>query len=294
MADLPRTLSAMVHDAPASTRCLNEIPALGPAMPPPSHDRPPLPSSTTRRRPFSFHAGDAVAAFRAFYPNLQAILGEAAESVAAYARRQGVDAQQLLVELAFAADPVPLGTSEDEDLGALSLGELADHIEHQHHRFLRAELGRLGVLIEALASAPEASQDEGAIRAGFVGLRRHLLEHMQVEERDMFPLAHHLDAHPDDEELDLSDFDHAAVIQFHDHDDGREQMQRIMAAVASLAGSGAALHERIQAGLAILIDDLEWHFEKEESYLVPAMADHIHSHECSRQVRTQSPPPSAP
>ena len=64
-------------------------------------------------------------------------------------RDMGIDATALLAEI-IAADAE--STSDGPDPAAMTMTELADHIEEAHHAHLRSELPRLGELIQKVHS----------------------------------------------------------------------------------------------------------------------------------------------
>lgn len=84
------------------------------------------------------------------------------------------------------------------DAAAMSLTDLADHIEQTHHVYLRSELPRLTELAQKVVSAhgehdtrlPEVSDT-------IKGLAAELSDHMMKEERILFPMVRQLDAGAD-------------------------------------------------------------------------------------------------
>ncbi len=105
---------------------------------------------------------------------------------------KGLDVESVSAELAACA------TAEGEplvDAAAMSLTELADHIEQTHHAYLRRELPRLDWMTEKVATVhgdhePRLRQ----IRATYQTLADELFSHMMKEEQVLFPLIRQLEA----------------------------------------------------------------------------------------------------
>ena len=71
----------------------------------------------------------------------------------------------------------------------MPLGDPCAHIVDEHHARLRWELPRLGELAEAAAAAHGSERPElHALRDELASLREELEEHVDEEERELFPL----------------------------------------------------------------------------------------------------------
>lgn len=81
------------------------------------------------------------------------------------------------------------------DAAAMSLTELADHIEQTHHAYLRAELPRLDQLTEKVASV-HGGKDARLhdLRETVLAFADELTSHMAKEEHILFPMIRKLDA----------------------------------------------------------------------------------------------------
>jgi regulator of cell morphogenesis and NO signaling len=80
------------------------------------------------------------------------------------------------------------------DAAAMTMTELADHIQATHHAYLKAELPRLQPLIEKIAGKhaglnPKLTQ----LPAVFAGLRDEMESHMAKEEQILFPMIRRID-----------------------------------------------------------------------------------------------------
>jgi regulator of cell morphogenesis and NO signaling len=89
-----------------------------------------------------------------------------------------------------------MSTSQPADgsIESGSLTELADHIVNTHHVFTRAELARLGPLMEKVARKHGESRPELVeIKEKFNALNDELMPHMAKEEMVLFPYIKELD-----------------------------------------------------------------------------------------------------
>lgn len=87
--------------------------------------------------------------------------------------------------------------SRDEkfvDAAAMSLTELADHIESTHHAYLRSELPRLDRITERVATVHGGSDPRlNEVRKTFVELANEMMNHLTKEEKVLFPLIRQID-----------------------------------------------------------------------------------------------------
>ena len=81
------------------------------------------------------------------------------------------------------------------DAAAMSLTELADHIEQTHHAYLRDALPRLDMLTERVASV-HGSDDARLldVRKTLLAFAAELTSHMMKEEQVLFPMIRRLEA----------------------------------------------------------------------------------------------------
>ena len=107
--------------------------------------------------------------------------------------KRGLDLQTV-IELLQKADTKG-GRSEDMvDADGLSLTDLADHIEREHHAYLRTELPRLDAMTEKVYRVHgEAEPRLGDVRRAFCALRDELTTHMMKEEQILFPVVRQLE-----------------------------------------------------------------------------------------------------
>lgn len=115
------------------------------------------------------------------------------KSLAEVCQEKGLDPQEFLATLEQAAM-----TGDGEvviDAAAMSLTELADHIETTHHAYLKDELPRLDMLTERVVSVHGADDPRlGEVRKTFLGLAGEMASHMMKEEHILFPMIRRLEA----------------------------------------------------------------------------------------------------
>lgn len=84
------------------------------------------------------------------------------------------------------------------DADAMSLTDLADHIEATHHAYLREELPRLDWMTEKVARVHGDKEPRLlTTRQAFVALKNELEPHMLEEESVVFPIVRQLEAPPE-------------------------------------------------------------------------------------------------
>lgn len=101
-------------------------------------------------------------------------------------REKGIDARTFLAELETTA--ARDAKTPVVDVLAMSLAELADHVESTHHAYLHAELPRVSALASKVAMVHGGKDPRlVALRDTFLALVRDLEPHMALEEQVVFP-----------------------------------------------------------------------------------------------------------
>lgn len=148
----------------------------------------------------TIHIEDTVGEMAARYPALLRALEAAGidyccggkKTLADACREKGLDPHAFVTDLeraTKAADGEPI-----VDAAAMSLTELADHIEQTHHAYLRDELPRLDMLTEKVASVHGADDARlGQVRETVLGFAAELSNHMTKEEEILFPMVRRLE-----------------------------------------------------------------------------------------------------
>lgn len=105
--------------------------------------------------------------------------------------KRGIDPQTFLNELEnwTATAPAP-----EVNLTALSLTELADHIERIHHAYLHTELPRLEKMVTKVAAVHGEKEPRlMQIKEIFLALSAELATHLMKEEQILFPMIRQLE-----------------------------------------------------------------------------------------------------
>ncbi len=106
--------------------------------------------------------------------------------------KRGIDVQAFLAQLEDFATTEPAPTL---NLNALSLTELADHIERLHHAYLHEELPRLEKLVTKVARVHGEKEPRLIqIQQIFLMLAAELTHHLMKEEQVLFPLIRRIEA----------------------------------------------------------------------------------------------------
>lgn len=148
----------------------------------------------------TFQINDTVGAIVREHPSLSRLFEQAKvdyccggkKTLDEACRKQGIDPQQFLTQLETAATVEP---EPEVNAIALSLTELADHIEQTHHVYLRSEMPRLEKMTAKVAAVhgdkePRLYQIRDVLR----GLTEELTMHLMKEEQILFPMIRQLEA----------------------------------------------------------------------------------------------------
>lgn len=112
------------------------------------------------------------------------------------ARRAGLPTDQVLARLNEALHDQGSGVAV-KDWTAASATELADHIEHTHHVFMKQQLPRLAGLLEKTLQAhgQRHGQMLQKLKHTFVSLKTDIEMHLAKEEQILFPLIRQMEAY---------------------------------------------------------------------------------------------------
>ncbi len=158
------------------------------------------------------------------------------------------------------------------DADAMSLTELADHIEKTHHAYLREELPRLDWMTEKVA---RVHGDHDArlhdLRRAFVAFRAEVEPHTMKEDRVLFPIIRQLEASDGPQEFHCGSVANPIRQMELEHDDAGEQL-----AVMHEASDGYTppewacnTYRAMLSSLAELESDMHQHIHKENNVLFP-------------------------
>ncbi len=163
------------------------------------------------------------------------------------------------------------GEGESIDADAMSLTELADHVQEKHHGYLKAELPRLDQMTKKVSGVhghrnPRLHQ----LREEFIKLRDNLDSHMKAEERIVFPLVRQLELEEDCQEVDMP-IDGPVEQMEYEHDQAGELLVKLHAAAEDFVPPNWACntYRAMLDGLSQLERDLHQHIQKENKVLFP-------------------------
>lgn len=192
------------------------------------------------------------------------------QTLAAACARRGLDVTTTLALLdsagaALAADPAEVNAA------AMSLAQLADHIETTHHAYLKVELPRLVEMAERVATKHGWRDARlGEMAATVRDLAEEMLCHMQKEEVVLFPLVRQIEAGVC---VNLCGGDLADPIRQMEAE--HEAAGQFTAKLRELTGGftpdaeACNTHRALLAGLAEFETDLHRHVHKENNILFP-------------------------
>jgi regulator of cell morphogenesis and NO signaling len=107
----------------------------------------------------------------------------------------GADRQEVLSALKEAA--ARPRAPEEPDWQAMSMTDMANHIERQHHAFMRREMPRIEELLARVRRAHAAAHGRmlGELTQTFTALRTEIEMHLMKEEQVLFPYLRKLEAY---------------------------------------------------------------------------------------------------
>ena len=184
--------------------------------------------------------------------------------------RQQLDPQTVVAMLDAATTLATAGQPE-VDAAAMTLTQLADHIETTHHEYVKAELPRLLEMAERVALKhkwKDARLPE--VHATLLALTNEMFNHMQKEEQILFPLVRQWEAGT------VGDFHCGSVAnpirQMElEHEAAGGAVARLRKLTDNFTPDAEACntHRGLLAGLEEFEADLHQHVHKENNVLFP-------------------------
>ncbi len=162
------------------------------------------------------------------------------------------------------------------DANAMTLTELADHIEQTHHAYLRKELPRLDVMTVKVARVHGDKEPRlRQVREAFVALKAELEPHMMKEERILFPMVRQLEASLAQSEFHCGSVANPIHQMEHEHDQAGEALAILREATDDFVPPEWACntYRAMLDALAQLEADLHQHIHKENNVLFPKTLD---------------------
>lgn len=165
------------------------------------------------------------------------------------------------------------GDEADEDVAALPLDALADHIEATHHAYLKTELPRLDGMIRKVALVHgKAHPWMTEVLEVYRALAHEMLTHLEKEESVLFPLIREGSALQDDARSQfLQNLAAPIRVMEHEHDDAGRALARLRELTHDYTPPEGACNtfRAVLDGLRELEADMHRHVHKENNLLFP-------------------------
>ncbi len=184
--------------------------------------------------------------------------------------KRGLDAQSVLLTLNALSGAQNGAADAETDWSRAALSELCDHIEQTHHRYLIEELPRIATLVDKVSRVHGGNHPSlHQVKEVFIGMARELLEHLQKEERMLFPMIRGLEANGSAAPMGSV----AGPIQRMETEhqasgDGLESLRELTDGYTPPA-SACGSYRAMLSGLEDLEKDLHHHIHKENNILFP-------------------------
>lgn len=158
------------------------------------------------------------------------------------------------------------------DADAMSLTDLANHIEQVHHGYLRRELPRLDALTQKVANVhgPHDARLHD-VRKTFVSLYEEFTSHTMKEEQILFPIIRQLEAATEKPSFHCGSVANPIQQMHHEHDVVGEGLARLneLTDGYKLPAWGCNSYRSMLDGLKQLEWDTHQHIHKENNVLFP-------------------------
>ncbi|MBZ0173397.1 MAG: iron-sulfur cluster repair di-iron protein [Phycisphaerales bacterium] len=158
------------------------------------------------------------------------------------------------------------------DADAFSLTDLANHIEREHHAYLRSELPRLDAMTERVYRVHGESEPRLAdVRRAFCDLRDELTSHMMKEEQILFPVIRQLEQSDDAVSFHCGTIEGPIRQMEAEHEHAGDALVTIRTATDDFQPPEWACntYRAMLDGLARLERDMHVHIHKENNVLFP-------------------------
>lgn len=182
---------------------------------------------------------------------------------------QGLDPKAVLILL----NSLPAGEAAPTiDVGAMSLKELADHIQSTHHAYLKNDLPILVRQAERVA-AKHGAHDERLRRVTDLvrELWDEMVHHMAKEESILFPWVRNLEREPNLAHESCASITYPIAQMEREHTAAGAALEELRVLTGGFTPPAGACntHRALFAGLAFLEKDLHLHVHKENNVMFP-------------------------
>lgn len=163
-------------------------------------------------------------------------------------------------------------TEGEKDWAAVSMTELADHIEQTHHAFLKQELPRVAHLARKVKAAHGPEHPEAIVaEEAFMALKAELESHMFKEENVLFPIIRQLDSGSGAGQAHGGSVANPIRVMMHEHDTAGQLLAKMNNATSgySTPDDVCSTYRALMDALATLEEDTHIHIHKENYILFP-------------------------
>lgn len=171
--------------------------------------------------------------------------------------------------------PVPPGPAS-RNWRAATAAELADHIENQHHTYLKSEIPRLEDLLARVIRAHEQAHGQmlRGVQSALLELDHEIMQHLLREEHELFPLIRQVEAYSTGHGMKPTGHLTLTVVLVQlegEHESAGKALADIRQLTDNFAlpGDACASFSRLYAGLDELDRDLREHIHLENNILFP-------------------------
>ncbi|QDT67479.1 Iron-sulfur cluster repair protein YtfE [Planctomycetes bacterium MalM25] len=191
-------------------------------------------------------------------------------SLARACEKRGIGVDDVLQRI----DQADAATDQDEspDPDAMTLTELADHVEATHHAYLREELPRLDWMTEKVARVHSDKEPRLLqVREAFLSLRAELEPHMMKEEQILFPIVRQMESSGAASEHPCGSVANPIRQMEHEHDQAGGELAILREATDDFAPPEWACntYRAMLASLEQLEADMHQHIHKENNVMFP-------------------------
>ncbi len=209
------------------------------------------------------------------------------KSLAEVCQAKGLDPASVLSELAQADEQAArqAGSQEQKDWSQAGLTELVDHIEKDHHGYVKQALPRLLTLCDKVAGVHGDSNPELLeLRTLVHNIAQDMMGHMMKEEQVLFPMMRQLQTATNMPAFHCGSLKNPIGVMEYEHDQAGAILQRMREITANytLPEHACNSYRALFAGLSEFESDLHNHVHKENNILFPRAveAESKLSHAC--------------
>jgi regulator of cell morphogenesis and NO signaling len=163
-------------------------------------------------------------------------------------------------------------TDNQRDWNTAPIGELVDHILHQHHAYVKSETPRLQALLTKVVSVHRANHPElSRVQAAFGELAAELAAHLRKEEQVLFPYLKQMGSGAGCGPSCFGTVQNPIRVMMMEHDGAGEKLGQMRQATNhyTLPGDACSSYGALFRSLQEFEQDLHQHIHLENNILFP-------------------------